>query len=276
MARYTKVILLTLALYVGSCGDDAPLPPPYPDSSCQGLFGEPDPENTGLTSEECVARIEGNQTWMPGKWDPAELRSWELENPPPVLPESPFETTPDLQPDNAAVCAVVVTDERNRKYRLQTYPNADAAELAGAIVTHGVGCGTCSSLADLAVYVEIPDQTEPVRDCAATDLFSDWTIEELEDCIQEKLSFTDPCVRMWAYQARNDQKECREECLAALALNSPYNQEDGSLNPCLQCDEDNSGPVFKAVSGRTRRSSGIPAAICRPCDEVWRVDHVYE
>ena len=41
----------------------------------------------------------------------------------------------------------------------------------------------------------------------------------------------------------------------------PYNQEDGTLNPCLQCDEDVFGPVFKALAGRTRRKSGLAAAI---------------
>jgi hypothetical protein len=44
---------------------------------------------------------------------------------------------------------------------------------------------------------------------------------------------------------------------------SPYNLPDGTLNPCLQCDRDESGEVFKAVAGRTRRDTGVPNAICR-------------
>jgi hypothetical protein len=37
---------------------------------------------------------------------------------------------------------------------------------------------------------------------------------------------------------------------------------------CLLCGETQSGPVFKAVAGRTRRNSGLPKALCRPCSEV--------
>ena len=35
-------------------------------------------------------------------------------------------------------------------------------------------------------------------------------------------------------------------------------------NPCLQCDECRSGPIFQKVAGRTRRGSGIQSAIERP------------
>lgn len=41
---------------------------------------------------------------------------------------------------------------------------------------------------------------------------------------------------------------------------------DGHLNPCLQCDEDKSGTLFKYYSGRTRRNSGIKSEIDRPED----------
>jgi hypothetical protein len=60
-------------------------------------------------------------------------------------------------------------------------------------------------------------------------------------------------------------------CIALL--DDPYHEPDGALNACLQCDEDESGPVFKAVAGRTRRNSGLATALCRPCETVWRVEH---
>uniref|UniRef100_A0A7S3UZF0 Uncharacterized protein n=1 Tax=Aplanochytrium stocchinoi TaxID=215587 RepID=A0A7S3UZF0_9STRA len=41
--------------------------------------------------------------------------------------------------------------------------------------------------------------------------------------------------------------------------NGPYR-----LNPCLQCDECRSGPVFQKVAGRTRRNSGLHSKIERP------------
>jgi len=36
-----------------------------------------------------------------------------------------------------------------------------------------------------------------------------------------------------------------------------------------------SGPVFKAVAGRTRRNSGLASALCRPCESVYPLEHVY-
>ena len=47
----------------------------------------------------------------------------------------------------------------------------------------------------------------------------------------------------------------------------------GQLRPCLQCDEDNSGPGFKYSAGRTRRNSGIESAIPRADSELYPVDH---
>ena len=61
-----------------------------------------------------------------------------------------------------------------------------------------------------------------------------------------------------------------------ISIDEPYNLEDGSLNACLQCDEDVSGDVFKTVAGRTRRNSGLASAICRPCETVWRIEHRFE
>ena len=62
-------------------------------------------------------------------------------------------------------------------------------------------------------------------------------------------------------------------CMADL--DAPYNNADGSLNDCLQCDEDESGAVFKAVAGRTRRNTGLASSICRPCSEVKPLIHDY-
>ena len=39
--------------------------------------------------------------------------------------------------------------------------------------------------------------------------------------------------------------------------------------------EDRSGPVFKAVAGRTRRNSGIQSSIPRPSEQVAHVVHDY-
>lgn len=274
MARHGFVygfVFGVAALVLAACSDapDATGPePPLPDPTCEGFYGAPN-ESTGLSGDVCFPRIEGEETWEPRAWDEAslaELRSWVLENPPGILTEDPYLATPGLRPDESAACAVIVTGERT--YRLETFPSAGAAERAGGIVTHGIGCGACSALTDLAAYVETPDQTAPVRQCTIDNLGR--TVEDLAACIRAAVGFSPPCARIWAYNALNDSRECLDVCLAEL--DSPYNRQDGSLNPCLQCDEDVSGPVFKALAGRTRRSSGLPAAICRPCELVWRVN----
>jgi len=250
------------------------------DTSCEGFFGSPN-ANTGLDTDVCFARIEGDATWTPRAWDAAAyaaLLSWTLDNPPSVLVDNPYEVTPDLQPDPNAVCVVTTTGDH--AYRLETFSEAtpdasiEAAKAAGGVVTHGGACGACSSLADLEVYARIPDQTDPVRSCAMSNLGG--PVEDVDACIQDTVGFTPPCARAWAYNAIHDGELCREICLISLLDDEPYNQPDGTLNGCLQCDEDVSGAVFKTIAGRTRRNSGLASAICRPCETVWRIDHMYE
>ena len=96
------------------------------------------------------------------------------------------------------------------------------------------------------------------------------TPQATEDCILD-LGFTEPCAQIWVFNSLNTREACLVECLDAL--NKPSHLPDGSLNACLACDEANSGPVFKAVAGRTRRNSGIPSAICRPGDSVEAIYH---
>jgi len=274
----TPILALTLSL--AACDEGSVVAPPAVDTTCVGFYGNPN-ATTGLDSDRCFPRIEGDETWAPRQWQAAgfaELLSWTLENPSTVLADNPYETTPDLQPDVNAVCAVVVTGDHT--YRLETFSETtvaasiDAAETAGGIITHGGACGACSSLADLEVYARIPDQTEPIRSCAASNLGG--PVEDVDSCIQDAVGFSPPCSRAWAYNAINDGEQCREICLISMLDAEPYNMEDGSLNDCLQCDEDVSGSVFKSVAGRTRRNSGLASAICRPCDTVWRIDHQYE
>lgn len=51
-------------------------------------------------------------------------------------------------------------------------------------------------------------------------------------------------------------------CKAYMYENGPFR-----LNPCLQCDECRSGPLFQAVAARTRRASNIKSSINRPLDD---------
>jgi hypothetical protein len=155
-----------------------------------------------------------------------------------------------------------------RPYELRTYPSMEAARAAGARPTHDGHCGVCSPLADLAVYIRENDLGARARTCALSPDGGEGQIA----CLMA-LGFDRPCAQAWAYDAENTRAKCLGVCLKHLA--DPYNDEDGRLNPCVQCDEDLSGSVFQAVAGRTRRNSGVPNAICRPCAEVRPLVHEY-
>ncbi len=243
--------------------------------TCTGLFGAPN-ETTGLDDSECSPICAcSDTTWSFPEYTDADfdaLKSLRFLGPERLL-VSPIES-PYLQPGgvevpaDGAVCAVLVDGQGG--YELADYPSAEAAAADGAQVTHGGVCGVCSNLADLTVYLENPDLTTPVRECGLVGVRQgdDANLQCLRD-----IGFSEPCAWIWLHNTVNTRNECAAECFAAL--NDPFNNPDGSLNACLQCDEDLSGPVFKVGAGRTRRNSGLATAICRPCGEVLRIVHRY-
>ena len=167
-----------------------------------------------------------------------------------------------------AVCGIRFEGDQIH-YRLATFGAAAAARSAGFAITHQGACGTCSTLQDLAVYVETPDLTAPVRSCgmsveASTSLA----------CLQ-KLGFSLACAKTWQYNIQNTRLYCFRICMLSWLQGEAPTRQDGRLNECLQCDEDRSGPVFKATAGRTRRNSGIRSSIPRPEDEIAPVVHDY-
>ncbi len=83
------------------------------------------------------------------------------------------------------------------------------------------------------------------------------------------------CSQIWLYNIKHTRKECLAVCMLSYITDEPFNKPDGSLNDCLQCDEDKSGPNFKYFSGRTRRNSGIPSSIYRPPETVYNMTHCY-
>ncbi|MCU0280341.1 MAG: hypothetical protein MUE66_00595 [Acidimicrobiia bacterium] len=236
------------------------------------LFGLPGP-STGLDESRCrPERIApGLEPFAPPQYSAEEiaaLRSRTLLDPPPLLPGDPYEDPSLVPADTSGVCAVLAEPSVAGGYRLDTFPDRAAAEAAGGVMTHSGACGACSSLQDLAVYLANPDLGEPVRQCALLSLAQG--DQAALDCI-EGLGFTAACAQIWAFNSYHTRAECLGVCLAALG--SPYHLPDGTLNPCLACDEEQSGPVFKAVAGRIRRNSGVPVAICRPPEEVEAVLH---
>jgi hypothetical protein len=202
----------------------------------------------------------------------AALRAKVPIDPPSADPDvDPYDTwrgkRPPVPPPGT-VCGVRFEPDRVH-YRLATFPGEGAARAAGFAVTHLGACGTCSTMQDLAVYLGQPDLTAPVRRCGLHP-----TSAGVLQCLA-RLGLSPACARTWFWNARNTGRECLAVCAVSWVREEPSTTPDGKLNDCLQCDEDRSGPVFKAVAGRTRRNSGIVSSIPRPGDEVARIAHDY-
>ena len=182
--------------------------------------------------------------------------------------EDPYSTwagrTPPRPPPDA-VCGVRFEAD-SVHYRLETFGSPTEADRAGFRVTHTGGCGACSTLQDLAVYLERPDLTAPVRRCG----MQPGTLS----CI-EALGFSHACAKIWDFNVQNTKRECFGVCMRSWMSSEPSTKLDRKLNECLQCDEDRSGPVFQVVAGRTRRNSGICSSIPRPDEQVAHVVHDY-
>jgi hypothetical protein len=238
--------------------------------TCTWLLGSPN-AHTGLDLTACRPVCNcGAKNFTPRVWTPsslAVLRSFTQLDPPALLSGDPYAAPPPLPVPSERVCAARFVSERN--YQMLTFASASEARAAGAVPSHGGSCGVCSSLVDLAVYAAMPDLTAPVRQCGVRH-FGDF--EGLVGCLAE-LGFTRPCAQVWAYNTEHTRAACGAICLSLL--NAPYHSPDGTLNACLACDEAESGAVFKAVAGRTRRNSGLANAMCRPCTEVLRFSHDY-
>lgn len=271
-------LLLTLLFACGDTTAETQSTPtdPLVGAACEGdvLFGLPN-DKTGLSSEACQPRCTcGDEPWDAPLYSDAEveqLLSWELLDPPAPLAADPYDAPAPPEPGAEVVCAVLADPPGARSYRLVTYESSLEAQTAGATPTHQGPCGLCSPLPNLAVYMRHPDLTDPVRQCGLDHAAGppDAHIE----CLMA-LGFDLPCAQIWYFNTLSTRQKCLDPCIAALG--QPYHLTDGSLNACLVCDEEQSGPVFKAVAGRTRRNTGLPNAMCRPCNEVRRFEHHYD
>ena len=173
-----------------------------------------------------------------------------------------------------AVCAVhyesnsTADDCVDASYRLVTYPSWQDAEAAGGFVTHAGHCGVCSTMQDLAVYLQNPDLTTLGKFCGKqVALGWDHGIK----CYRE-LGMTEDCALIWATNSWNTAKECWKKCVHSAPNKQNYGPPPFcKLNDCLHCDEEKSGPIFKRIGGRTRRRSGLLSAIVRPCDQLLNI-----
>lgn len=85
-----------------------------------------------------------------------------------------------------------------------------------------------------------------------------------------------PCAMAWIYDGYKTRDACLRLCVRSRLLKEPNNGPPPlcELNDCLQCDEDEAGPIFKKFAARTRRRSGLLSKIARPCEQiVYGIDH---
>ncbi len=248
------------------------------EPNCEALFFGNPTSNTGLSSDICRTDCpcKDYQAKTFSNEEIANLKSWKLSTPQEELTKDPYKSA--VPQEQEGICAIVVEDAINKTYRLENFPTKEDADAAGAILTHYGLCGLCSSLQDLAVYVENQDLGGYTRQCGFQHLAGPFN--NLVQCM-ESVGFTTPCAQIWSYNVKHTQANCFDLCIDDI-LNeiltgekTPFNNPDGSLNECIACDENISGPIFKAYSGRTRRNSGLPSAICRKCDQVKSVNHTY-
>ena len=157
-----------------------------------------------------------------------------------------------------------------RKVLPRNFTSLAECETEGFVVTHAGHCGSCSYLQDLGVYIK-QNLTEPVRTCGALGIVSHTL---MRNCLI-RLGFSMPCITIWEFNIQQTRQECWDLCILSWVSGEPNNKPDGSLNDCLQCDEDRAGPNFKFFSGRTRRNSGIRSAIERPPEEFYDMEHCY-
>ena len=238
------------------------------------LFGQPS-ENTGLSEAQCAPRCNhcGDAEFAPPEYSIGFV-DWLLgrthQNPPERLGTDPYSIAYEPEVSGSGLLCIAIFEADGVQYRLETQPEDSWASTESQFVTHRNGCGQCSSLQDLAVYIGNPDLTGPVRACGAQG-FTDGE-EAQRQCLLD-IGFSEPCADIWLYNILNTRRECLASCLEYFDL--PHHLADGSLNPCIQCDEDESGPIFKLVSGRTRRNSGLASGLCRPCETVFPLTHSY-
>ena len=239
-----------------------------PDQTCTGLFGLPN-EQSGVGLDRCSLSClcEGEDHTYSQPMMTSEFFAYIHSNPIPPLDANPYQQADALMPPKPSQACVIEMNDELRQYSLQTKM---INEVTASQITHLGACGACSSLQDLLVYLTHVDLTDPVRRCGLQGITQGMNANL--ECLSD-LGFSESCAVIWYYNTLNTRTACLDVCLAQL--NQPYLTEMGELNECLDCDERESGPIFKQYSGRTRRNSGLASAICRPCDSVARLPHDY-
>lgn len=157
-----------------------------------------------------------------------------------------------------------------------TYPNATAAQDAGALVRHCGACGACSTVRDIDIYNRTRNSlTGTATACALESFFGGR--RGVATCYRDEVGFSRGCRACWVDNVLCDRRDCLWTCLRYVVFRERNNGRGGTLNPCLECDEKLCGPAFTRCAGANRRRSGIatdigrdePAELCDRVDRGW-------
>jgi len=204
------------------------------------------------------------------------LREFTWENPTSLDCDPYFSetcnTSPPLQQGGACVVDITPNTDTicpdNWSYSTQTYSGTYQEALEeGLHVTHSQACGACSSLQDLAAYME----TGPaLQDLASKCGFRGQVNATLGIQCFLDLGFTEGCANIWYANTNATSESCFWVCTKYTIAGNGSNAPPPSceLAECLNCDEVNSGPIFKQYAGRARCNSGLLSGIVRNCSEV--------
>lgn len=265
-------VLLLHANHHGSIVSNAqPTAAPTSYATCDECWCIPDNGGTG----ECPTD-DRPRTDFPSDW----VYNLQTLTPidPPQLYCDPYhdqncDTVPALQ--SGSYCAIeMIPDDgcgstcpTQYSYKLVTIDSEEEAANRNLTITHETPCGTCSTLQDLAAYILYPDLTSVGKQCGS---LASTNFNAAVQCYMDQVGFTEACATTWVYDSLNTSNHCWTPCARASSRNFPNNGPAPTcdLNSCIQCDEDDSGPIFKEFSGRTRRDSGLLSGIARNCSEI--------
>lgn len=178
------------------------------------------------------------------------------------------ETTPNFVTN--ATCAF---NASNPSAPFMYYSTAEEALADNMTVAHCGECAHCSNIKDIETYVKTRKSiTIQAKKCGKIAVFG--STEDLHECLNETIGFSDDCRRCWVENMQCDAKLCIFTCMKTLFTgflarnNVPQSGDTGRLNWCLQCDEKRCGTAFVTCSGVARRRLGIESAIERNRDEI--------
>lgn len=244
----------------------------YP--TCGDCFCVPDNDGVPDSSKPCPTELlpETNFTSLI-----PILRDFTWNNPmtlecDPYNTTETCDTTPPLVGGGACVVNIIpnntTTCPTEWSYSTRTYDGTYQQALnEGLHVTHASACGTCSSLQDLASYMETGPSLQSFS--KACGFRGQVNKTDGIQCFLD-LGFTLGCAQIWYYNTVQSAKSCLQVCTRYTIARDPSNgpPPNCTLADCLYCDEVNSGPIFKEYAGRSRRNSGLLSGIVRNCSEM--------